>query len=203
MTEGQDDVLCYKKIFEKFNYTSKASFFGWGAVGASKIKCILDILSNLGYVFTILDNDRREIISKLKKEYKNYDFFAIAANDVRNKNRDNKIDTLIKEIDKMELDMNIKNRILNLINNKFENKIGLIKSMSTYEINHEYEENINELISSIKNYFYKEKFIKKKSINDDCEIIERNKAQKLQDEWLRKNKIYECIQKNTKSLSFI
>ena len=103
--------------------------------------------------------------------------------------------------------MNLKNRILNLINNKFENKIGLIKSMSTYEINHEYEENINELISSIKNYFYEEKFIKKKSvedktINDDCEIIERNMAQKLLDEWLRKNKIYECIQKKYKKFEF-
>ena len=117
LTEGQDDVLCYKKIFEKFNYTSKASFFGWGAGGASKIKCILDILSDLGYekVFTILDNDQREIISKLKKEYKNYDFFAIAANDVRNKNRDKKIDTLIKEIDEMELDMNLKNISLDFL----------------------------------------------------------------------------------------
>ena len=48
----------------------------------------------------------------------------------------------IKEINKIDFDEKIKSRIIYLINNKFENKIGLIKSMSTYEINQEYEYNI-------------------------------------------------------------
>ena len=49
LTEGQDDVLCYRELFKKVNYSSTASFFGWGAGGATKMRYILNILKDLGY----------------------------------------------------------------------------------------------------------------------------------------------------------
>lgn len=61
--------MCYKEIFEKYDFHPKASFFGWGAGGAQRVNAILNILKNLGYkkVFTILDNDQQNIIADLKK----------------------------------------------------------------------------------------------------------------------------------------
>lgn len=57
---------------------TKASFFGWGAGGAQRVKQILNILKDLGYkkVFTILDNDQRDVIDDLKSKYGNYNFFC-------------------------------------------------------------------------------------------------------------------------------
>lgn len=77
LTEGQDDVLCYRELFKKVNYSSTASFFGWGAGGATKMRYILNILKDLGYnnVFIILDNDQKEEIPNLQEEYPNYYFF--------------------------------------------------------------------------------------------------------------------------------
>ena len=48
LTEGQDDVICYKEIFKQFEYETKASFFGWGAGGACRVEHILNILRDLG-----------------------------------------------------------------------------------------------------------------------------------------------------------
>lgn len=209
LTEGQDDVLCYKEIFEKYDFHPKASFFGWGAGGAQRVKHILNILKDLGYkkVFTILDNDQRNIIDDLKSEYKSYDFFAIAANDVRNKDRDKRIDNLIKEIDKIEFDEIAKNRIIDLINDKFENKIGLIQSMSTYEINQEYEDNIIELIDFIKKYFDNNNPVievsdDKNIINSEYKLDEEKIARKLMDKWISDKKIYEHIRKKYKKFEF-
>ncbi len=209
LTEGQDDVLCYKEIFEKYDFHPKASFFGWGAGGAQRVKPILNILKDLGYkkVFTILDNDQQDIIADLKKEYKSYEFFAIAVNDVRNKVRDKKIDSLIKEINKIDFDEKIKSNIIDLINNKFENKIGLIKSMSTYEINQEYEYNIIELIDFIKNYFDDNNPVievgdDKNIINSEYKLDEEKIARKLMDKWISDKKIYDHIQKKYKRFEF-
>ena len=208
LTEGQDDVLCYKELFKKANYSSTASFFGWGAGGAQKMRYILNILKDLGYnnVFTILDNDQKEEIPSLKEEYPNYYFFSIAAYDVRNKKRYKKIDDVIKYIEKVELDDEIKNDILHIVDSKFSNKIGLVKDMKNFEINPEYEENFNILIDELKNYFENNKelteIIDEKSSIDNNIVENEQKAHKLLDEWLNKNKLFEYIKNKYKKLQF-
>lgn len=208
LTEGQDDVLCYKELFKKANYSSPASFFGWGAGGAQKMRYILNILKDLGYnnVFTILDNDQKEEVPNLQEEYPNYYFFSIAANDVRNKKRDKKIDDIIKYIEKIEFDGDIKNDVLNTINSKFTNKVGLVKDMKNFEINPEYEENFNLLIDELKKYF--ENNEESTEINDEKNNVDDNileneqKAHKLLDEWLKKNKLFEYAKHKYKKLQF-
>lgn len=162
----------------------------------------------MGYkkVFTILDNDQKDIIDDLKNEYKNYSFFAIATNDVRNKDRDKKIDFLIKKIKQMEFDDNEKSKIIDLINSKFENKVGLIKSMSTYEINEEYKDSIVQLIDSIKKYFDSDfveiKQDEKTTIINKSKFDDKKIAWKLLEQWMDDNKIYEHIQEKYKKFEF-
>ena len=208
LTEGQDDVLCYKELFKKSNYFSTASFFGWGAGGAQKIIYILNILKDLGYskVFTILDNDQKNEIPKFQEEYPNYYFFSIAANDVRNKKRDKKIDDIIKYIEKIKFDDGIKKDILNTFNSKFSDKVGLVKDMKKFEINPEYEENFNLLIDELKKYFEDNK--KLPELNDEKSTIDNSileneqKAHKLLDEWLNEHKLFEYIKNKYKKIQF-
>ena len=208
LTEGQDDVLCYKELFKKANYSHTASFFGWGAGGAQKMRYILNILKDLGYnnVFTILDNDQKGEIPNLQKEYPNYYFFSIAANDVRNKKRDKKIDDVIKYIEKIELDDKVKNDILETVNSKFPNKTGLVKDMKNFEINPEYEDNFNFLIEELKKYFENNKQLSE--INDEKNEIDNiileneQKAHELLNEWIKKNNLCNYIRNKYKKIQF-
>ena len=207
LTEGQDDVLCYRELFKKYDFTTPASFFGWGAGGAQKIKFILNILEDLGYknVFTILDGDQKESIETLNKEYENYSFFAIAANDVRNKKRDKDVDKLIKKIRKIELEQTKKDEIQSIIEEIFPNKIGLVKNMKDFEINKEYEESFQELLRNVKEYFESEhtqELQQEIILEENEELEEKLKAQKLLDDWLIKNKLYEYSHKKYKYLEF-
>lgn len=209
LTEGQDDVLCYKELFKRENYSSTASFFGWGAGGATKMRYILNILKDLGYnnVFIILDNDQKQTIDDLEKEYPNYRFFAIDADDVRNKKRDNKIDNIIENIKRLEFDDNMKNEIINIINTKFTNKIGLVKDMKNYEINLEYKENFQLLIEELKKYFESNKKPTKNKmdiyIDNDGAILENElKAHKLLEEWLNRNKLFEYTKNKYNKFEF-
>ena len=208
LTEGQDDVLCYKELFKKEKYSHTASFFGWGAGGAQKMRYILNILKDLGYnnVFTILDNDQKGEIPNLQKEYPNYYFFSIAANDVRNKKRDKKIDDVIKYIEKIELDDKVKNDILETVNSKFPNKTGLVKDMKNFEINPEYEDNFNFLIEELKKYFENNKQLSE--INDEKNEIDNiileneQKAHELLNEWIKKNNLCNYIRNKYKKIQF-
>lgn len=208
LTEGQDDVICYKELLKRNNYFSSASFFGWGIGGADNIECILNMLEDLGYnkVFTILDNDRKDKVPKLEKKFKNYCFFAIAADDVRNKKREKKIDDIIKYIEKIEFASDIKKDVLITINSKFSEKIGLIKDMKNFEINPEYEENFNLLIDELKKYF--ENNIESTEINDEKNNVDDNileneqKAHDLLDIWLKNNIPHEYIKNKYKNINF-
>ena len=209
LTEGQDDVLCYKELFKRANYSATASFFGWGAGGATNMRYILNILKDLGYnnVFIILDNDQTQIIADLEKEYPNYHFFAIAADDVRNKKRDKKIDDIIKCIEKIDFNDDIKKDIFNIINSKFVNKVGLVKDMKNFEIKSEYKENFQLLIEELKRYFENnEKATENKlenCINNNDNIFENElKAHKLLDEWLNKNKLFKYTENKYKNVEF-
>lgn len=209
LTEGQDDVLCYREIFKKYEYKSKASFFGWGAGGASKMEFILNILSDLGYekVFTILDNDKRDTIKNFKKMYPQYEFYAIIADDVRNKERNKNIDKIIEKINDFKIEDEEKEKIINFINAKFKNVKGLVVDMSTYDINSEYNDDIINLIEKIKRYFETDRQIVIDKYNDEL-VIENNKmedklfARQLLDKWISKNKLFEYVQKKYKKFEF-
>lgn len=206
LTEGQEDVLCYKEIFKKYSYNSKESFFGWGAGGAPKIEFILNILKDLGYekVFTILDNDQKEKIPNLKKKYPKYEFYSIITDDIRDKKRNNKIDKIIEMIDRLNVGEKEKQGIIEFINSNFKNKKGLVIDMGTYEINKEYEKDITDLLENIKKYF-NAKSIKeytKKTELHIKEIDDRLIASQLLEKWLKNNKIFDYVQKKYKRFEF-
>ena len=99
LVEGQEDVICYKKIFEKYNYYPTASFFGWGIGGAKKILLFLDLLDKLGYkkIFVLLDNNvKMDILEKINDKYKNVEFDFILTDDIRSKK-----DSVIKNTKKI------------------------------------------------------------------------------------------------------
>ncbi len=193
LTEGQDDVLCYKQIFNQYNYNTKASFFGWGAGGAPKIEFILNILEDLGYkrVFTILDNDQRNKIIDLKKMYPQYGFYAIVTDDVRNKSIDKDIKKIINRIQKSQIEIEKEKDIINFINSKFRNVEGLVSDMSTYEVNKKYDRDIRNLLEHITIYFRKESLTKNelKKVVNNSEIDEKALARQLLNKWLMENKI--------------
>ena len=201
LTEGQDDVICYRELFKKYGYQTSASFFGWGAGGASNVQFILNILNDLGYekVFTIFDHDKKAEIDKLQLTFQNYGFFAIDTNDVRNKKRDSKINKLISEINKMDFEKNAKEKILKSIETKFHDTEGLIKSMSNFEINQKYEGNIKILIEQLKKYFESEEMSRKvvsmTRHKESEKIKDEIKVEILFGEWMRKYNLYNKLEK--------
>lgn len=210
VTEGQDDVLCYKQIFKKFNFESNASFFGWGAGGAEKMKIILSILYELGYekVFTIVDNDKRDTVQKLQKKFPSYGFYAISANDVRNK-KDDKINKIINIIENIEFEKETKKMIIDVLQNKAQNVEGLVNNTKDYQINDKYRDDIDKLIDNITKYFnsrikkdYETKIKKQeKSIKNEINIKEHN-VEKLLNKYIENNKLHKYIQKKYPYLEF-
>ncbi len=217
LTEGQEDVQCYKGIFKKYNFESRASFFGWGAGGAPKIRTILKILYELGYkkVFTILDNDKRDMAKELNEEFLEYEFYAIAADDVRNK-VDEKMNKIIEEVKEMSLDEKEKGEILKLLEENAHNVEGLVISRKGYKINEKYDRDIKNLIESIERYFKSEIIVsdEKKEGNgenteditinqeQDSNYIEEHKAEMILNKYLDENNIHSFIEKRYPYLKF-
>ena len=183
LTEGQDDVICYKEIFKQYNFEYDASFFGWGVGGAENVNTILKVLNDLGYrkVFTILDNDKKDDIEKHKKVFPMYDFYAIATNDVHNKT-DDKMNKIIKKVSKMKFDENAKNEVLSLLEKNADNKEGLVTDRKNYTINSKYEDDIKCLIDKIRGYFFNDNSSEDgSSYSTDIDILldrEERKAKK-------------------------
>lgn len=211
LTEGQEDVLCYKEIFKQLEYVPDASFFGWGVGGEDKFRFVLNILQDLGYekVFVILDNDKRHTIQDYVDKYPLYNFYAIEADDVRNKERDKKLNNLMKIIDEKSIDEGIKIELNRYIKEKFPEKTGLVKKLGTYEINKEYKESIQDLIRNIDEYFCSSIKIEKEDVNiqdilelDEIES-ERREVSALFDKWVEAHPLHEIIQKRYKEFDFI
>lgn len=209
LTEGQDDVICYKEIFKKYNFKNNTSFFGWGAGGAKKIETILNILYELGYknVFTILDNDQRNMIKGLKNSFPNYGFYSIITDDVRNK-EDYKINKIIDEIKNMDIEKNSKTRIIELLEKRAHNVEGLIISRTNYQINDKYKEDIERLIFEIKEYFKRDSKKQNNFENKDINKCPINReegrvcAESLLIQYLEKHKPHEFIYKKYSHLKF-
>ncbi len=155
LTEGQEDVVCYKKIFRNLKVKVNASFFGWGAGGADKIEKILNMLQDLGYekVFTILDNNKQCLIEDLRENFPHYEYYAIQADDIREK-KDIKSDKIIEEIKQTEIEEQAKNEIISIVKKNSDKAItGLVKNRDTCEINEQYKDDVQKLIKTIDKYF--------------------------------------------------
>ncbi len=203
LCEGQEDVVCYKKILENKNEKVNASFFGWGAGGVTKIPSILNILSDLGYskVFTIIDNDMRDKLEELKSSYTNYEFYAIAADDVRTKKYD-EIEKLEKIIEEKQIDKVKYKEIIDIIEEQKVSKKGLVKSRKTCEINEEYEEDVNNLILKMKEYF-ESNAVSPEEITSDSNIDnEEIIAQKILDSYIKENNPINLIREEYSYLEF-
>ena len=91
ITEGQEDVVIIPKICKELGVELKPSLFGWGAGGASNIKKVLKLLSNLGYekVTAIFDGDKSNDYEECLNIYQNYDIEILPKDDIRDKKQIN------------------------------------------------------------------------------------------------------------------
>ena len=97
VVEGQEDVVYYSEVLnqlvDKGDLPSQSAavieerFFGWGAGGAGNIEKIVPILYDLGFekVVAVFDQNERGRICDLQKQYPDYLFCAIPADDIRTK----------------------------------------------------------------------------------------------------------------------
>lgn len=87
LVEGQEDVVVFKKILANLGILLKGEFYGWGVGGAENMKNIAAILKNLGFkkVIGILDNNKKQLQPQLSKDFLEYRFVVIPADDVRDK----------------------------------------------------------------------------------------------------------------------
>jgi hypothetical protein len=87
LTEGQEDVVFYRRVAEKLNIDLNGAFFGWGVGGADNMHLIASLLKDLGFmrVGGLLDKNRSNLAEKLRADFPDYWFEVIPANDVRTK----------------------------------------------------------------------------------------------------------------------
>jgi len=88
LTEGQEDVIFYRRIMEIEKLEVNADFYGWGVGGATNSDKILHLLKDLGFkkVAVLLDNDKKEELEKkIKDAFESYGLHFIPTNDVRDK----------------------------------------------------------------------------------------------------------------------
>lgn len=164
LAEGQEDVVYYKKIFDKFinvdtendlkEKTEKVKnfLFGWGCGGAENARNILEMFREFGYkkIFCILDGDKKDIVKKLEKEYPNYRFKTISKDDIRDKKgklKKEEIDKIFKIF--MSEEDETKRRELKTLGLKE----GLLKENGNFK-NHESKEEMKELILCMYDYFF-------------------------------------------------
>lgn len=89
LVEGQDDVIFYKRMAEQAGIPIEGTFYGWGAGGAENMPRLVRVLHDLGFgrVVGVLDDNKPETLASLKSEFPQYQFCAIPASDVRDKDK--------------------------------------------------------------------------------------------------------------------
>lgn len=92
LTEGQEDVIMYKKAVDAVNMSLNGTFFGWGSGGATNIIKIAKVLQDLGYkkVVAIFDGDKPVDQERFSEQFPSYIGLIISAPDVRDKPSVNK-----------------------------------------------------------------------------------------------------------------
>lgn len=88
LTEGQDDVMLYPVVARQLPIKHvPGHLFGWGVGGAGNMHHLCRLVRDLGYkkVAGLLDNDQTTTLLDLERDFPSYQFFAIPAKDVRDK----------------------------------------------------------------------------------------------------------------------
>ena len=87
LVEGQEDVVFFRRVLEELGEEVRGSFYGWGVGGASNMRTIAQMLSDLGFriVAGVLDNNVEEIRNQLELTFPDYRFVSIPAADIRTK----------------------------------------------------------------------------------------------------------------------
>ena len=177
LVEGIEDIFGYKNIFKKYNYTPRADFYGWGIGGAERLKFLVPILQDLGYkkVFTILDGDKIKLRDEMSKQYPNYKFCTIDADDIRDKDAPNikHINAIINKIIKSGVSQDTIDSF-----DKFKkeyidttSKKGVYKDIVKEDMHEEYEDNIKYIISECKNYFKDKKTKEYVKFAEDSDLL--------------------------------
>ena len=87
LTEGQEDVLYYRKLQRELGFSIGENFYGWGVGGASNMKIICTLLQDLGYrkVVGILDGDKQIDYDTMVAQFASYSYFILPVDDIRDK----------------------------------------------------------------------------------------------------------------------
>lgn len=89
LTEGQEDVICFRRGMLTTNTKISGDFFGWGAGSRDNIPKICQLLQDLKYksIAGIFDNETEANEQKTicQKEFSGYKFFSIPTADIRDK----------------------------------------------------------------------------------------------------------------------
>lgn len=87
LVEGQEDVVCYKRICKTLNIKIQGDFFGWGVGGADNVPIIARMLTDLGYqhIAVILDNNKASLKEQLEQEFPRMKVYVIPTENVRDR----------------------------------------------------------------------------------------------------------------------
>lgn len=87
LTEGQEDVIYYKKLQSQLEFNIGENFYGWGVGGAGNMDVISQLLKDLGYrrVVGILDGDKAPIHKMLVEKFDKFKYIILPVDDVRDK----------------------------------------------------------------------------------------------------------------------
>lgn len=99
LVEGQEDVMYFPKVLDDLGLRLNVDFYGWGVGGATKMKTIGSILSDLGFrkVAGILDGNLAEQVPDLNEAFPGFLFVSHPADDVRYKKNRSDLTSLLDE----------------------------------------------------------------------------------------------------------
>jgi predicted ATPase len=85
LVEGQEDAVLLPEAARQAGTEIQYPMFGWGVGGASKMGLIAAILKDLGFkhVVGILDGDKVAVRDSLARDFPEYQFVVLPANDIR------------------------------------------------------------------------------------------------------------------------
>lgn len=127
LTEGQEDIVCFKRGMLETKTTVFGDFFGWGAGGRDNIQKVCQLLKDLKYKFVVgvFDNEAEADIQKnlCEKNFSpEYSFFSIPTPDIRDKkDQDKEIKGMFDENFKLKENFKpIFKKLIKDINKKLE-----------------------------------------------------------------------------------
>lgn len=87
LLEGQEDVIYLKQALSELDLSISGNFYGWGVGGAGNMSTIAAMLKDLGFrrVAGVLDNNVGTVLEQLRREFPEYRFLELPAEDVRTK----------------------------------------------------------------------------------------------------------------------